>query len=55
MADDGWDDARIAALGFAPELVARIRARVRAQAFKWLPVPYATFPGRPLPDIAGGF
>jgi NAD+ synthase len=55
MVDLELDDARIAALGFAPELVARIRARVRAQAFKWLPVPSATFPGRPLPDIAGGF
>lgn len=55
MVDLGLDDGRLAALGFAPELVATVRDRVRAQAFKWLPVPTATFPGRPLPDIAGGF
>ncbi len=55
MVDQGLDDGRLAGLGFAPELVATVRARVRAQAFKWLPVPTAVFAGRPLPDIAGGF
>jgi len=55
MVDRGSDDRGIAALGFAPELVARVRARVRAQAFKWLPVPAAAFAGRPMPDLAGGF
>ena len=55
MVDRGLDDGRLASLGFAPELVATVRDRVRAQAFKWLPVPSATFPGRPLPDLAGGF
>jgi len=52
MIDDGLGDGQLAALGFAPGLVAKIRARVRDQAFKWLPIPAARFPGRPMPDPA---
>ncbi len=48
MIDDGLGDRRLAALGFAPELVDTVRARVAAQAFKWRPIPTARFPGRPL-------
>ncbi|MBU0741748.1 NAD+ synthase [bacterium] len=53
MVDDGLGDRQLAALGFRPDLVTAVRARVRAQAFKWLPVPTARFPGRPMPDLSG--
>ncbi len=52
MIDDGLGDRQLAALGFPSDLVAAVRSRVRAQAFKWLPVPTAGFPGRPMPDLA---
>lgn len=52
MIDEGLEDRQLAALGFAPELVADVRRRVLAQAFKWLEVPYARVADRPMPDLA---
>lgn len=48
MIDEGLGDRRLATLGFAPELIDSVRDRVRAQAFKWRPVPTARFGDRPL-------
>jgi NAD+ synthase len=53
MYDEGLGDKQLAALGFAPGLIAEVRRRVRAQAFKWQPVPTIRFAGRPMPDFAG--
>jgi NAD+ synthase len=50
MVDDELDDPGLASLGFAPELVARIRGRMRAMAFKRRTPPVAAFPGRLDPD-----
>ena len=44
---------QIAALGFAPGLVAKVADRVRAQAFKWREIPAAELPGRVL-RLPGG-
>ncbi len=49
MCDEGLGDRQLAALGFAPALVARVRERVAAMAFKRRPPLFAAFPGRPLP------
>jgi len=51
MIDEGLGDRQLAALGFPAPLIEAVRGRVRAQAFKWLPVPAARFPGRPRPDF----
>ena len=53
MIDTGLGARQLAALGFAPELVTSVKARVRAQAFKWLPIPTARFADRPMPDMDG--
>ncbi len=52
LVDEGLGVRQIVALGFPPEQVEGILARVRRQAFKWRPVPICEFPGRPLPDPA---
>ncbi|HPF35142.1 MAG TPA: NAD+ synthase [Candidatus Krumholzibacteria bacterium] len=52
MIDEGLGDAQLRSLGFSAALLADVRARVRAQAFKWLPVPYARVLDRPMPDAA---
>lgn len=52
MIDEGLGPERLRALGFKPDLVADVARRVRSQAFKWLPVPYARVLDRPLPDAA---
>lgn len=52
MIDEGLGDAQLRSLGFGAGLVADVRRRVRAQAFKWLPVPYARVLDRPMPDAA---
>ncbi|MCB1151691.1 NAD+ synthase [bacterium] len=52
MIDEGLGDAQLRSLGFTSALLADVRARVRAQAFKWLPVPYARVLDRPMPDDA---
>ncbi len=49
MVDEGLGDRQLAALGFAPELTARVRDRVAAMAFKRRLPPVARFPGRPQP------
>ena len=48
MIDEDLGDRRLASLGFAPEMIEAVRARVRAQAFKWRPIPTARFADRPL-------
>lgn len=53
LIDEGLGARQLAALGFAPDLVTAVAARVKAQAFKWLPIPTAHFPGRPMPDPDG--
>lgn len=50
LVDEGLGERQLASLGFAPALVARIAARVRAMAFKRRLPPVATMPGRPDPD-----
>lgn len=50
LVDDGLGERQLAALGFAPGLVARVAARVRAMAFKRRLPPVAAMPGRPDPD-----
>lgn len=52
MIDEGLGDSQLRALGFAATLVADVRRRVRSQAFKWLPVPYARVADRPMPDAS---
>ena len=48
-----WDPGQLAALGFAPGLVKRVAARVKAwPSSGWLP-PVAAIPGRPDPDQVG--
>ena len=57
LVDEGLGERQLAALGFAPALVGRIAARVRAMAFKRQLPPVAAMPGRPDPDApaaAGG-
>jgi NAD+ synthase len=54
LVDEGLDERRLAALGFAPPLVARTAARVRAMAFKRQLPPVAAMPGRVDPDAAAG-
>jgi len=49
LVDEGLEPRQLAALGFAPALIDRIRARVRAQAFKRRLPPVCSF-GRPAPD-----
>lgn len=53
MVDDGLGQRQLAALGFAPDLVARVASRVKAMAFKRRLPPVAAMPGRPDPDGAG--
>ncbi len=50
MVDDRLGDRQLAALGFAPPLVEKVRKRVAAMAFKRSLPPTAFFPGRPSPD-----
>jgi NAD+ synthase len=50
LVDERLGERQLAALGFAPELVDRVRARLRAMAFKRLPAPVLSFPGRRDPD-----
>lgn len=50
LVDEGLGERQLASLGFAPELVARIAARVRAMAFKRNLPPVAAMPGRVDPD-----
>jgi len=52
MVDEGLGDRQLAALGFAPAFVARVRARVAAMAFKRRLPPVAPVPGRPSPEAA---
>ncbi len=54
LVDDGLGERQLAALGFAPALVARISSRVRAMAFKRRLPPVADMPGRPDPDAPAG-
>ncbi len=54
LVDDGLGERQLAALGFAPALVARIASRVRAMAFKRRLPPVADMPGRPDPDAPAG-
>ncbi|MEZ4387412.1 MAG: NAD+ synthase [Candidatus Krumholzibacteriia bacterium] len=51
MVDEGLAPRQLASLGFAPELVERVAARMRSQAFKRLLPPVCSF-GRPSPDAA---
>lgn len=53
MIDEGLGDEALAGRGFAPDLVAGIRRRVEAMAFKRNLPPTAFFPGRPSPDRRG--
>jgi NAD+ synthase len=50
MVDDELDDPGLASLGFDPGLVARVRGRMRAMAFKRRTPPTAAIPGRRDPD-----
>jgi NAD+ synthase len=52
LVDEGLGERQLAALGFAPALVARIAARVRAMSFKRQLPPVAAMPGRVDPDAA---
>ncbi|MBM4129804.1 NAD+ synthase [bacterium] len=54
LVDEGLGERRLASLGFAPALVARVSARVRAMAFKRRLPPVAAMPGRADPDAASG-
>jgi len=49
MVDEELGDRQLAALGFAPDLVLQVRARVRAMGFKRRLPLMARFPDRPLP------
>ena len=51
LVDERLGVRQVAALGFPLATVEAVRDRVRAQAFKWLPVPVAPQPGRALPDL----
>jgi NAD+ synthase len=51
MVDQRLGDRQLAALGFDAATIAAVRTRVRAQAFKWRPVPTARFAQRPMPDL----
>lgn len=53
LVDERLGQRQLAALGFAPALVTRIAARVRAMAFKRRLPPVADMPGRADPDAAG--
>jgi NAD+ synthase len=53
MVDDGLGERQLAALGFAPDLVARVASRVGAMAFKRRLPSVAAMPGRPDPDAGG--
>jgi len=52
MIDGQLGSRQLLALGFPTDLVADVRRRVRTQAFKWQPVPYARIENRPMPDAA---
>jgi NAD+ synthase len=52
LVDERLGARQLAALGFAPALVTRIAARVRAMAFKRRLPPVAAMPGRVDPDAA---
>ncbi len=52
LVDEGLGERQLAALGFASDLVRRIRERMKAMSFKRHPPPVATFPGRRDPDVA---
>jgi NAD+ synthase len=54
LVDERLGKRQLAALGFAPALVDRISARVRAMAFKRRLPPVAEMPGRVDPDAAPG-
>ena len=51
MIDDDLGDQQLVSLGYDKNLVSEVRRRVLAQAFKWLPVPYAVVAERPLPNL----
>jgi len=51
LVDEGLARRQLASLGFAPELVDRVTARLRSQAFKRTLPPVCSF-GRPHPDQA---
>ncbi len=50
MVDEGLGARQLAALGFAPSLVEKVRARVKATAFKRRLPPVAPLPGRASPE-----
>ncbi len=50
MIDEGLADRQLASLGFGAEMVAKVRQRVRAMAFKRQLAPVAAMEGRPDPD-----
>ena len=50
LVDEGLGERQLAALGFAPALISRVAARVRAMAFKRRLPPVAAMPGRVDPD-----
>jgi NAD+ synthase len=54
LVDERLGERQLAALGFAPALVTRIAARVRAMAFKRRLPPVAGMPGRVDPDAVAG-
>jgi NAD+ synthase len=54
LVDEGLGERQLASLGFAPALVARIAARVRAMAFKRRLPPVAPMPGRVEPEAGRG-
>ncbi len=56
MVDEGLGGRQLAALGFDPDLIQKVSTRMAAQAFKWLPIPTAHFPDRPMPtfDVEDG-
>lgn len=53
MVDLGRDPRQLQALGYDPDLVERVRTRMRSMAFKRTLPPVAEFPGRPDPDRGG--
>lgn len=55
MVDEGRDADALAQMGFAPAMVEKVAARVRAMRFKRQTPPVAVMPGRPDPDAPGGF
>jgi len=50
MVDEGLGDRQLESLGFAPQLVNRVKNRLKAMTFKRLAAPVADFSGRPDPD-----